>query len=201
VKNHLLRGVRGEIPETLKPGSLLSSRSPFVVIANNKNSLLAAKLKAQSLGFAAKVRTADLIGDARTKARQIGSRLKSVLREKPARVRPRCFLFGGETTVRVKGKGLGGRNQEFALASVLEISGCRGIYLLSAASDGSDGPTDAAGAFVDGASCARAGRLGLDPRHALRENDSYHFFKRLGDHFHPGPTGTNVMDFIIALVS
>jgi glycerate-2-kinase len=200
VKNHLLRGVRGEIPETLKPGSLLSSRSPFVVIANNKNSLLAAKLKAQSLGFAAKVLTADLSGDARTKARQIGSRLKSALREKPACVRPRCFLFGGETTVRVKGKGLGGRNQEFALASALALRGCRGVYLLSAASDGSDGPTDAAGAFVDGNTVIRAGRLGLGPRQALRENDSYHFFERLGDLFRPGPTGTNVLDIIIALL-
>ena len=152
------------------------------------------------MGLASKVLTAELSGDAQTRAREICRKLKSMLSVQKPGARPRCFLIGGETTVSVKGKGLGGRNQEFALACALELSGCRGIYLLSAASDGSDGPTDAAGAFVDGESCARARRAGLDPRRALRENDSYHFFKRLGDHFRPGPTGTNVMDFIIALI-
>jgi glycerate-2-kinase len=200
VQKHLRRGIRGNTPETLKPGSLFSRRSRFVLIASNQDSLAAARRKAESMGFASKILTAALSGDAQTRAREICRKLKSMANGKRPGARPRCFLIGGETTVSVKGKGLGGRNQEFALACALELSGCRGIYLLSAASDGSDGPTDAAGAFVDGESCARAGRLGLDPRHALRENDSYHFFKRLGDHFRPGPTGTNVMDFIIALV-
>jgi glycerate-2-kinase len=200
VKNHLRRGIHGKVPETVKPGSLLSRRSRFAVIASNRDSLRAAKKKAESLGFAAKILTAEFSGDARTRAREICRKLKSLQREKKRRVRPRCFLIGGETTVTVKGKGTGGRNQEFALASALELSGSRGIDLLSAASDGSDGPTNAAGAFVDGDSLARARRLGLDPRRALGENDSYDFFRRLGDHFKPGPTGTNVMDFIIALV-
>ena len=200
VKNHLLRGVRGEAPETLKPGSLLSRRSCFVVVASNQDSLAAARRKAESMGFTAKVLTAELSGDAQTKAREICRELKSMASVKKPGARPRCFLIGGETTVSVKGKGLGGRNQEFALACALELSGCRGIYLLSAASDGSDGPTDAAGAFVDGETFARARRAGLDPRRALRENDSYRFFHGLGDHFRPGPTGTNVMDFIFALV-
>ncbi len=200
VKIHLSRGVRGEIPDTLKPGSMLSSRSPFVVLANNRDSLTAAKSRAESLGFAATVITADLSGDAQTRAREICMRLKSILSGKRSRLRPRCFLLGGETTVRVRGKGLGGRNQEFALASAIELRGRRGLYLLSAASDGSDGPTDAAGAFVGGDTFARAGSLGLDPYQALRDNDSYHFFKRLGDLFRPGPTGTNVLDFIIALL-
>jgi glycerate-2-kinase len=200
VKNHLLRGIRGETPETLKPGSLLSSRSPYIVIANNQDSLLAAKKKAESLGFSAKILTAELSGDAQSKAREICRKLKSMLRKKNSGRRPLCFLLGGETTVKVKGKGLGGRNQEFALASALELSGCRGISLLSAASDGSDGPTDAAGAFVDGETFARARKLGLNPYRALRENDSYHFFEPLGDLFCPGPTGTNVLDFVIALL-
>ena len=200
VKIHLSRGVRGEIPDTLKPGSMLSSRSPFVVLANNRDSLTAAKSRAESLGFAATVITADLSGDAQTRAREICLRLKAILGGKRPRLRPRCLLLGGETTVRVRGKGLGGRNQEFGLASAIELRGRRGLYLLSAASDGSDGPTDAAGAFVDGDTFARAGSLGLDPYQALRDNDSYHFFKRLGDLFRPGPTGTNVLDFIIALL-
>ncbi len=200
VKRRLLHGARGEIPETLKPGSALSRRSPFVVIANNRDALTAAKRKAESLGFAAQVLTAELSGDAQTRAREISSKLKLSLSGKKSGDRPHCFLIGGETTVRVKGKGLGGRNQEFALASALALRGCPRIYLLSAASDGSDGPTDAAGAFVDGDTVIRAGRLGLDPRQALRENDSYHFFQHLEDLFRPGPTGTNVLDFIIALL-
>jgi glycerate-2-kinase len=200
VKNHLLSGVRGEIPETLKPGSLLSRRSPFVVIANNRDSLEAAKRKAESLGFAAKILTAELNGDAALRAKEICSKLRLSYSGQQSARRPRCFLIGGETTVRVKGGGLGGRNQQFALASVPALSGSKGVYLLSAASDGSDGPTDAAGAFVDGETLTRARRLGLDPRRALRDNDSYHFFQRLGDLFRPGPTGTNVLDFIIALV-
>jgi len=200
VVSHLARGVRGEIPETLKPGNALSRRSPFVVLANNKDALSAARSKAESLGFSATVLTADLSGDAQTRAREICSQLKSIRGAEPARRRPLCFLLGGETTVKVRGKGLGGRNQEFALASAIELRRCPGLFLLCAASDGSDGPTDAAGAFTDGDTFARAGSLGLDPYHALRDNNSYHFFERLEDLFRPGPTGTNVLDFVIALV-
>jgi glycerate 2-kinase len=200
VKNHLLRGIHGETPETLKPGSLLSKRSPYIVIATNQDSLLAAKKKAESLGFSAKILTSELSGDARLKAREICRQLKAILRKRNLPRRRLCLLLGGETTVGVKGKGLGGRNQEFALASALELSGCRGISLLSAASDGSDGPTNAAGAFVDGETFARARELGIDPYRALRENDSYHFFEPLSDLFRPGPTGTNVLDFVIALL-
>jgi glycerate 2-kinase len=200
VRNYLLSGAHGDFPETLKPGSLLSSRNPFVVIANNKDALAAAEEKAESLGFAVKVLTAELSGHAQSKAREVCRKLKSTLREKNLARRPRCFLLGGETTVRVKGKGLGGRSQEFALASAPELSGCGGIFLLSAASDGSDGPTDAAGAFVDGETFARARKLGIDPYRLLRNNDSYRFFETMGDLFRPGPTGTNVLDLVIALV-
>jgi glycerate 2-kinase len=200
VKTHLRRGIRGEIPETLKPGSLLSRRSPCIVIANNQTSLLAAKSKAAALGFSAKILTAELAGDARSQAREICRQLKSILKAKHPPRGPLCLLLGGETTVGVKGKGLGGRNQEFALACALELAGLPGIYLLCAASDGSDGPTDAAGAFVDGDTIARALKLGVDPHRALRDNDSYHFFESVGGLFRPGPTGTNVLDFVIALV-
>jgi glycerate 2-kinase len=118
---------------------------------------------------------------------------------KPSRA-PRCLLLGGETTVRVTGRGRGGRNQEFALASAAALDGCRGVYLLTAASDGSDGPTDAAGAFVDGETLKRAAACRLDPARALQQNNSYGFFARVGDLFRPGPSGTNVLDFVIALV-
>ena len=95
---------------------------------------------------------------------------------------------------------MGGRNQEFALVSAGELAGCPGLYTLSAGSDGSDGPTSAAGAFADDTTISRAHSLGLDPQQALRDNDSYNFFSRLGDLFCPGPTGTNVLDFKIVLL-
>jgi hydroxypyruvate reductase len=116
------------------------------------------------------------------------------------RARDRCLLAGGETTLEVRGKGRGGRNQEFALVLAELLAGLPGVFCLSAGSDGIDGPTDAAGAFVDGETLARAERLGLSPRAFLERNDSYRFFQRTGDLFRPGPTGTNVMDLKIAVI-
>jgi len=109
-------------------------------------------------------------------------------------------LPGGETTVHVTGKGKGGRNQEFAFVVAKELQGEAGWTLLIAGTDGIDGPTDAAGAFVDGSSMKRAQQKGLAPALLLEENDSYSFFTALGDLFVPGPTGTNVMDIKIALL-
>jgi glycerate-2-kinase len=114
---------------------------------------------------------------------------------------PTCLLAGGETTVQVRGTGKGGRNQEFALAVAQELAGEAGWSLLSAGTDGIDGPTDAAGAFVDGRTLGRARRKNLDPARFLRNNDTYTFFSVLGDLFSPGSTGTNVMDIKIALVN
>jgi len=199
-RDYLLRGVRGEIPETLKPGSVLSGQSPLILLANNREALAAAKHKAESLGFKAIILTAELSGDNETRARELCSFLKQVKNGPRKYRRPHCFLLGGETTVRVRGKGMGGRNQEFALVSALELTGCTGLSMLSAGSDGSDGPTSAAGAFTDGGTISRARALGLDPYRALRNNDSYNFFSRLGELFCPGPTGTNVLDFKIVLL-
>ncbi len=112
---------------------------------------------------------------------------------------PACLLSGGETTVTLKGKGKGGRNQEFVLAAALEVAGWENILVLSAGTDGTDGPTDAAGAFADGKTLRRAKTMGLDPWSFLKENDSYSFFEKLGDLLITGPTGTNVMDLRILL--
>lgn len=200
VTAHLLRGLRGEIPETLKPGNPLTARSPFTVLASNRDALMAAKERAEALGLASTILTTELNGDTAARAEELSSFLKQVRAGKRPYRLPHCFLLGGETTVRVRGKGLGGRNQEFALVCALELRGLPGIHLLSAGSDGSDGPTDAAGAFADGETVARAHSLGLDPYRSLSDNDSYRFFRALGDLFSPGPTGTNVLDFKIALV-
>lgn len=200
VRNHLRRGVGGEIPETLKPGSRLSDRSPFVLLANNEDALEGAKRRAESLGFAATILTSGLSGDTKTKAKELCVFLKRFVPQNESLRRPHCLLLGGETTVKVRGKGIGGRNQEFALVCAMGLKGVPNLYLLSAGSDGSDGPTDAAGAFADGKSLPRARRLGLDPAQFLAKNDSYNFFQALGDLFRPGPTGTNVLDLKIVLL-
>jgi hydroxypyruvate reductase len=114
--------------------------------------------------------------------------------------RPACVISGGETTVSIRGDGLGGRNQEFALAAAREIAGLEGAVILSGGTDGSDGPTDAAGALADGATVARAQQLGLDPGAFLDNNDSYKFFRALDDLIITGPTFTNVMDVHIMLL-
>jgi glycerate-2-kinase len=195
---HLRIGARKKIPETVKPGSDLARKSRYILLADNRTALAAAKRQAELLGYKTKILNAALDGDARNRARELAAQIKRLARKKSRP--PLCLLLGGETTVRVRGKGLGGRNQEFALASALALAGSAGVYLLSAASDGSDGPTDAAGAFIDETTVSRARRVGLNALAALRRNDSYHYFRRLGDLFRPGPTGTNVLDFVIAIV-
>jgi glycerate 2-kinase len=198
VRRHLNDGLDGRVDETVKPGSGPSRRSRFALLADNRTALTAACRLAEALGFRATIVTSTLSGEACSRARELAVMLKSIAK-KGSRA-PRCFLLGGETTVKVRGRGTGGRNQEFALACSVELADCPGIYLLSAASDGSDGPTDAAGAFVDGETLRRAKSRRLDAERTLRQNDSYAFFARLGDLYKPGPTGTNVLDFIFAIV-
>lgn len=113
---------------------------------------------------------------------------------------PVCVLAGGETTVTLRGAGKGGRNQELALAAAIALDGFSRISLLSAGTDGTDGPTDAAGALVDGATCARARTAGLNPAEFLARQDAYHFFASLGDLLFTGPTRTNVMDIMCLLI-
>ncbi len=114
--------------------------------------------------------------------------------------KPACIISGGETTVTIKGKGLGGRNQEFVLASATEIAGMSDTVILSCGTDGTDGPTDAAGALADGLTIQRAEKLGMQAMEYLWNNDSYHFFEKLDDLIKTGPTNTNVMDVRLLLV-
>jgi glycerate-2-kinase len=104
------------------------------------------------------------------------------------------LISGGETTLEVKGGGMGGRNQEFVLTAAIELSGLTNVAVTSFGTDGIDGPTDAAGALADNFTLERARRLGLDPEDHLERNDPYPFFRTLGDLLMTGPTGTNVMD-------
>lgn len=194
VRRHLRRGIRGRLPETLKPGE---GRARHVLLGDVRVALAAAAECARASGLEPEIMTTSLAGDTRAAARWFAAKLRS---RASRGGRDRCILAGGETTVEVRGSGRGGRNQEFALVLAEELAGLRGVFCLSAGSDGIDGPTDAAGAFVDGDTLARANRLGLSPAAFLERNDSYGFFRRTGDLFRPGPTGTNVMDLKIAVL-
>jgi len=193
-------GARGDLPETPKPGDPAFSSCENVVVGNNRMALEAARREAERRGYRTLILTSVLRGEAREVGRVLASVVEEVRKNgEPVRP-PACLLSGGETTVTVRGRGKGGRNQELALAMVRELAGLKDVLVLSAGTDGTDGPTDAAGAFVDGRTLRRARKLGLEPDDYLRENDSYNFFEALGDLFVTGPTGTNVMDLQIALI-
>jgi hydroxypyruvate reductase len=138
-------------------------------------------------------------------ARDIAGMHAAILKEihasgRPLRA-PACILSGGETTVTVRGGGLGGRNQEFVLAAAIALEGGSPVTIFSAGTDGADGPTDAAGAIADENTVSRAKELGMDGRRYLAENDSYHFFEKMEALVKTGPTGTNVMDVRILLAA
>ncbi|RMG72851.1 MAG: glycerate kinase [Nitrospirae bacterium] len=191
----LKRGASGEVPETLKPGSRVFERVENHIIASNRHMLEELKALAEKRGYRTLLLTDSLQGEAREAARWLAGEIK-----RTSSPTPLCLISGGETTVTVKGDGLGGRNTEFALAFAMEIEGMKGVTLLSAGTDGTDGPTDAAGAVVDGETTKRARALGLDPMDYLLRNDSYNFFKNTGELLITGPTGTNVMDIQIVLI-
>ncbi len=190
-------GVAGLVPDTVKPNSIEAGRCCNLIIGSNRLALEAAARAARALGWTVHIETDPIVGDTAEAAGRFAARIRELLgtgHDGP----PLCVLAGGETTVRVRGKGRGGRNQEFALALASSIEG-QGIVALSAGTDGIDGPTPAAGAFVDGTTLRRAATRDLNPATAMAENDSYTFFSRLGDSFVCGPTGTNVMDIKIVL--
>jgi hydroxypyruvate reductase len=161
-----------------------------LVVASNADARRSALAQAEAEGFVASISERSLSG----RARVCGARLARQLREDPARDRPRCIIHGGETTVELRGAGSGGRNQELALGAVEGLSGAPGNMLVTLATDGEDGPTDAAGAVVDGSTATRAEALDLDLRAHLEDNDSYTYFAALDDLLRIGPTGTNVAD-------
>ncbi|MBJ6725669.1 glycerate kinase type-2 family protein [Geomesophilobacter sediminis] len=199
VRQRLIDGAAGRIPETPKPGDPLFARVTTVIAAGNGTARTAAAAEAQALGLLVQVTEAPVTGEARVAGRMLADRARCQ-RARLAVDRGLCLVSGGETTVTVVGKGKGGRNQELALAFALEVAGEGGITLLSAGTDGIDGPTDAAGAIVDGATVARAGRGAMDPAARLAGNDAYPFLEKAGALFKCGPTGTNVMDLQLILV-
>ena len=189
-------GLRGEIPETPKPGDPLFRRVRNTVVGSNRLALDAAARRAREIGYRTLVLASEIQGETRDVARMHAAIAREVVHAgRPARP-PACIITGGETTVTIKGCGLGGRNQEFVLAAAIDIAGLPDTVVFSAGTDGTDGPTDAAGAIADGGTLAR------NPEAArfLEANDSYHYFEGLGDLVKTGPTNTNVMDVRLLLV-
>ncbi len=196
----LKKGASGAIGETPKPGDKVFKNSDNIIIVNNSTALKAARAKASSLGYRSIVLSSTITGPAREAAGVFASILKEAKKNGNPLRPPCCIIIGGETVVEVRGKGLGGRNQEFALAAAIGLEGSEGITVLSAGTDGTDGPTEAAGAFADSSTIRRSKNAGLDALSCLDDNDSYTFFKKLRDLFITGPTGTNVMDMAVGLV-
>jgi hydroxypyruvate reductase len=196
VRKRLQQGVRGELPETPKPGDPLFRGVHNILVGNSRLALDAAARRARALGFRTLVLASEIQGETREIARMHAAIAREIAATSQPVKPPACIITGGETTVTLRGDGLGGRNQEFVLAAVPEIAGLRRVVVFSAGTDGSDGPTDAAGAVADGDTLRR------NPE-ALRYldcNDSYHYFQSLGDLVITGPTNTNVMDVRILLI-
>lgn len=196
----LEEGLAGRMAETPKPGDPCFLRTRNVIVGSNRLAVDAAARRARELGYRPLVLSTTIEGETRDIAGMHAAIAREIVTTgRPARP-PVCVISGGETTVTLRGQGLGGRNQEFALAAAIVLEGLPGVLAFSAGTDGTDGPTDAAGAMADGTTLARAAQLGLDARRALAQNDSYHFFEPLGDLVMTGPTGTNVMDVRLMLV-
>jgi hydroxypyruvate reductase len=200
VKEHLQRGLQGEIPDTPKAGDPLFEGVQNVIVGSNLQAAQAALAQAQVEGLQGILLTTYLQGEARFAGKTLAAIARQMAATGQPVPRPGVVIVGGETTVTLQGGGLGGRNQEMALSSVPDLAGLDDLALVTLATDGGDGPTDAAGAVVTGETLRLAAEAGLDPAGYLARNDSYHFFSALGDLLKPGPTQTNVNDlaFIFA---
>jgi glycerate 2-kinase len=196
---YLLMGAEGLIPESPKPGDPVFEKVHNILIGNNNTALEAAANRAVESGFKTVISKDDMDGDTTGYSKII---VKAAIDcqsdngiEKPA-----CLLFGGETSLKVTGGGTGGRNQHMALMCALQLKGTSGITILAAGTDGTDGPTDAAGAIVDGDTFRNAIQKNISPDDHLERFDSYNFFALAGGHIKTGPTLTNVMDIVVAII-
>jgi hydroxypyruvate reductase len=197
VRDHLTQAQS----ETPKPDDPVFLGVRNVIVGSNRLALDGARKQAESLGFTTLLLCSAIQGEAREVARVHAAILREIRDSGNPITRPACILSGGETTVTLRGQGKGGRNQEFALAAARDIAGLADVLLLSFGTDGTDGPTDAAGAFADGATVRRAEALGYDATRSLDDNDAYPLFEALGDLLITGATLTNVMDVHLLLAS
>jgi hydroxypyruvate reductase len=196
VRAHLEAGLRGAASDTPKSGDALFDRVHNIIVGSNRLAVEAAEKAVRSFGLNTLVLSTFIQGEAREVAKVASAIAREVDASGRPVARPACVIWGGETTVTVRGEGQGGRNQELALAAALGIDGLRETVVVALATDGSDGPTDAAGAIVTGETLDRARAAGLDAAKYLKENDSYRFFAELEGLIKTGPTGTNVNDLL-----
>lgn len=200
VKEHLEKGIKNIVEETPKKGDPVFEKTYNFVIGSNILAVKAAEKRAKQLAYNSLILSTFVEGETKDIARMHAAIAKEVLSSNNPIKPPACIISGGETTVTMRGTGKGGRNMEFVLAGSIEVDGLKDVVILSGGTDGTDGPTDAAGAIADTHTIKRAKELNLDAQAYLKDNDSYSFFKQLDDLLITGPTNTNVMDLRIMLI-
>jgi hydroxypyruvate reductase len=204
VRDHLVQGGEGKLPETPKTSDPVFRNTVNIILGNNTLACNAARKTAERLRYDARILSTTLAGEASEAGLYFAQLAKDIDSGKAGIAKPAAIIAGGETTVTIRGKGKGGRNQELALAFAIELHriapGSLNIFFLSAGTDGSDGPTDAAGAFVTPVLMEKMKAISAQAAVHLKENDAYHFFQNTGDLFKTGPTYTNVCDIQILVV-
>jgi len=200
VETHLQKGAAGKIPDTPKEGDPSFSRTYNFIIGSNWEAVQSAQRCAENLGYHTLVLSTFIEGETKDVARVHAAIAKEIKKTGNPIAAPACIISGGETTVTLRGEGLGGRNQEFVLAAAMDIKSMTDVVMLSAGTDGTDGPTDAAGAIADGVTVFRSESMGFNALDHLQRNDAYTYFNALGDLIKTGPTNTNVMDIRLLLV-
>jgi glycerate-2-kinase len=202
ISGFLQKGVNGNLQETLKPGDSIFEKVHNIILGNNLLSLLEAEKSASKLGFNTLILSSQIQGEAREVAKAFAGIVQETLSTGHPLAKPACLIMGGETTVTIRDKGKGGRNQELALASLIALKNIDTEYvLISCGSDGTDGPTDAAGGIASPEIWKGAKELGLNAQAYLDRNDAYNFFRQVDGLITTGPTGTNVMDIMMALIA
>ncbi|MCP5359872.1 MAG: DUF4147 domain-containing protein [Sinobacteraceae bacterium] len=199
VLRRLQAGVEGRLAETPKPGDGVLQAADYVVLAGLREALAAAVAAARGMGCEVVEWTGPLAGDTHSRAREFAGRLRQLAMGRGRNAPPLLLVAGGETTLQVRGGGRGGRCQEFATRVAGELEGVAGLAVLAAGTDGTDGPTAAAGGFADGGTWPRARQAGLDPAALLADNDTHRLLAASGDLFVTGPTGTNVADLMLGI--
>ena len=194
--NHLKKGMRGGLQETVKSGDEVMSKISNNIIGSLTTAITSAERAAKKLGYNTTILSTKLVGEAREVGKVFGSILTNMVESDKLIQKPACVIAGGETTVTISGNGKGGRNQELALGAVGQIDNLPDCCLITLATDGEDGPTDAAGAFVTGRTKSRAEEKGLNHEQYLANNDAYNYFRITGNLVKIGPTGTNVNDLL-----
>jgi hydroxypyruvate reductase len=200
IRNYLYQGAAGRRQDTPKPGNVCFTRTQNVIIGSNIQAIMASASEARQLDYRTLVLSSLIEGETREVAKVHAAIAKEVIRTGNPIPKPACLISGGETTVTLRGEGKGGRNQEFVLAAAMEMKDLEASVILSGGTDGTDGPTEAAGAIADGNTIRRSCAKGMDPASYLDRNDSYNFFFKLGDLLITGPTRTNVMDLRIIIL-